>query len=105
MWVFLNHLTDGCAELSQHSPCLQEQQRWRSPDQGIPWARESRDVLVAEGVTRLNVLEAHKGNDVTSLCAVEFDAVISTHFNDTTDTFGFTGECVKNGRAFRSLPE
>ena len=57
-------------------------------------------VLVAEGVTRLNVLEAYEGNNVTSLRTVEFDTVISTHFNDAPNTFGFTSECVKNGRAF-----
>ena len=54
-------------------------------------------------MTGLDVLESHKGYDVTRLSAIEFDSIISTHFHNTADTFGLTGEGVEDGRSFREF--
>ena len=57
-------------------------------------------VFVGQGVSGLDVLETHEGNDVTCLAAVALFGVVGMHLHDTADALGLTGEGVEEGVAF-----
>ena len=54
-------------------------------------------------MTRLDVLHAHTGKNITRLRSINFVALIGVHFNHTADALGFSSRRVQDGVAFLNL--
>ena len=96
-WIFLDHFTDSICKFFSICFVL-----WCDGD-GDDRVRENhrfesgRVLFIAEGVTRLDVLETDDGDDVARLCGVDFVAVVGVHFNHAANAFGLAGEGVEHG--------
>ena len=56
-------------------------------------------LLVAKGVTCLDVFESDDGDDVTRLCGIDLVAVVSVHFHHAGNTLGLASKGVEDGVA------